>query len=233
MTHEHRRAWSVAAALAAPCIAFSQAPAAPGAPAECDKVEQAVARAPERAARVAPDAGALQAACRREVVHAESLLAVLRMLLASEAPGTKRLDKPMPLGMPTGLLLAQQGVLTLDLGPAASEGLLSMIVEGPGMPRTVIAPVPPSGRIDLPAAAFRPAHDYRWTLKTRATSYRGEFSVADDATRAAVAAALAEVAALPVSARTRTLLEAAVYDDAELESARDRLVREMRERAGP
>jgi hypothetical protein len=169
---------------------------------------------------------------KQDEVPSTKLTAILRMMLAQEVRGTKRLGTEVPAGMPSGLVLPVNNAIAFDLREAVPEGFISLRIDGPGV-RSVVSQSPPSGVLLMPAAPLTRAVDYQWTLLTRKGSYTAAFSLPDAATQQRVELRLTKVRGLAVDDLTRKVFEAAIYDDEDLDSARDLIVREVRQRLGP
>jgi hypothetical protein len=201
-------------------------------PLDCDKLKQTLIRGPEDAASAVPNVDHVVGACRKNVVSASSLESVWKRMVSRNVAGTKRLDKPIPAGMPSGLVLPERGAVVFDLRAVMAEGPLAPRDEGPGV-RTVVSPLPAAGMVAVPAAGMAPGSDYRWTLTTsRGESYSAQISVPDTTAQQEVQTRLSEIARLGVDDTTRLFLQAAVLDDADFDSASDLLVRDVRQRTG-
>jgi hypothetical protein len=199
-------------------------------PEDCDKVRPMALRL-EQVER-GFDAKKTNALCETGVVHADTLLTIFKRLVAHEDNGSLRLREPQLAGLPTGTLQLTNGTMTFDLRAAQHEGLQLLRVEGPGMAPFVTRQFPASGVLEVPIA--KPVSDkpYKWGLTTTGHTYSSTFTLVDDTASRELAQSLARIREAGVDGPTRMILEAAAYDEAGIEQARERLIRELRAQSG-
>ena len=127
--------------------------------------------------------------------------------------------------MPTGAVMPQNGQIVFNAGELRGEGLVSLDIDGPQLS---VRLRPPPGITQLPITQLKQGVEYRWVLTTKRQSYDATFQLPDAATLERTTTRLKALASLSVDATTLLILEAAIYDDEELYSSRDRVIAQLR-----
>lgn len=162
----------------------------------------------------------------------KSFAAVWSAMLSSGKTGGKRFDTPPPGGLPTGRIMATPGGVAFNLQGAAAEGIVGLQLSSGGAPVFGSANPAPTTQA-VPLARLKPGASYDWTLVTRKASYKGSFELLDAEESAAVQARLDALAAATLTPQLHLLYQAAIYDEAELYTARDQLLDELRRQLAP
>ena len=152
-------------------------------------------------------------------LHAKSLRSVWAVLTASGRTGGKRFETVPPAGTPTGRVLAGATGVPFDLRAVAAEGVQSLELTSRG--KLVFRAAGPMQAALAPRERLAPGESYDWVLRTGANAYRGSFELLEADEAAQVQSRLEAVAKSGLNEQMQMLYRAAVFDDAELYSARD------------
>lgn len=163
---------------------------------------------------------------------AKSLSSVWSAFLSSGTAGGKRFDTVPPTGIPTGKVLASVEGVAFDLRAVLAESVQGIQVSAGRSPVYAIAN-PNQPVIVVPMNRLKPGDSYNWIISTRQNSYRGSFELLDNEEAADVQARLVALDKASLSPQMRLLYSAAVYDEAELYSARDQLLNQLRTQLAP
>ena len=154
-----------------------------------------------------------------------SIKEIFKLAFAPAPKAGDRLKPPVPAGMPTGAVMPQNGQIVFNAGELSGEGLVSLDIDGPQLN---VRLRPPPGVTQLPITQLKQGVEYRWVLTTKRQAYDATFQLPDAATLERTTARLKALAGLSVDATTLLILEAAIYDDEELYSSRDRVIAQLR-----
>jgi hypothetical protein len=159
-------------------------------------------------------------------IRAKSLASVWARLLSSTKLGGRRLDTEVPPGLPNGLVLARGGMVRFDFSVLGDEKPRALRVSAGTRVLAEFGPL--NSVLDLPVGKGAADTDYTWSLVTDRGSYRGSFTLLGEAERADVERQLAGLAGALLDDTTRLLYTAAVYDEADLYSERERALLQAR-----
>lgn len=205
-------------------LALLMAPAAQAADCEVPPLPQS-----DKSAQTSAAANALRATNPCKVVpglSAKSLKAVWAGLLSNKKTGGRRLDNAVPDGLPNGSVLPGAAGVHFDFRDVASEGIRSFRLEA-GTQQLFKGTVPPA-ELDVALGRSGPGNVYTWTLVTRDNSYHGEFTLIEGDERREVEQQLALLERSQLDAVSMLLYKAAILDDANLYSERDRVYMQLR-----
>lgn len=163
-------------------------------------------------------------------VSVKSLKTVWASLLSNKKLGGRRLDTETPPGLPNGLALSQQGKIGFDFGAVAAEGISSFRLEADG--KVLLNTATPAQQLSVPVGAATSQTSFSWQLVTRSASYHGQFTLIDAAARADVEQQLAQLEKEEMDPVSRLIYQAAIYDEADLYSERERVFATLRRQLG-
>lgn len=164
----------------------------------------------------------------------KSLSSVWSAMLSSNKTGGKRFDTPPPAGLPAGRVMLAASGLVFNLQAVLGEGVLSLQLSDSGSTAALFSVANPAQAVVVVAAGrLKLGASYEWRLSTRKASYKGSFELLDAEDAAAVQSRLTALAAADLSPQLRLLYLAAIYDEAELYSARDLTLDEVRRLLAP
>lgn len=159
-------------------------------------------------------------------IRAKSLKTVWASLLSNTKLGGRRLETPPPAGIPNGAALARGGKVHVDFAALDGETVRAFRVESGG--RVLLDLATPPRELDVAIGRAAPDTEFSWTLLTSAASYHGEFTVIDEAARTDVERQLGLLEEQHLDEVPRLLYQAAIYDEADLYSERDRVFVKLR-----
>ena len=164
----------------------------------------------------------------------KSLSAVWSALLSTPKTGGKRFDTPPPEGLPAGRMLLADTGLRINLQAVVGEGVLALQIVGSGDGAPIFNVNNPTQAVFVvPAARFKMGMSYDWRLTTRQASYKASFELLDADETKLVQARLVALAAAELSPQLRQLYQAAIFDEAELYTARDLVLDDIKRQLAP
>jgi hypothetical protein len=157
---------------------------------------------------------------------AQTLFDAWNLMVSTDKKGGLKLNTETPAGLPGGDVLGSGGVVHFDFAAVSGERIraFNLLVDN----KELISSAAPPATLEVPVVTYDEHAVFVWTLTTDRQTYRGQFHLVAAGERDIVMQKLAGLDAQSLDSVSKLFYEAAIYDDSDLYSDRDRIFLQLR-----
>lgn len=157
-----------------------------------------------------------------------AIKAVWESILDKVVKGGKRFDTPPPDGIPTGKIYPSNGKVVFDLHEIPNDDFVKLSVHlESGAELTFNKNAILNGKISL--NNLKSKESVCWILMTKNKIYQGNFELPDQANIDQIRDQLLALEKMGFSAEMKKLMQAAIFEQADIDFNRDQLIKEIRD----